>query len=297
VTLFERNRFKYGPQLSALGAIDHLHKTDAAFEVRAKVRDPLAVLRIGTETNAVGQHRLQYLKITPAKIHLLVHDDAGETLPHASAHDSRLVMVHAEAFLKCDCRCMRREALDTPAEFLAARKRKIVRVARVRGPGGPRQTGEAAIQMERRDVGERGRFWGALRQMQARVKDPCFPPILCADFERTIVPDGTWNCIRADTAQAVGYLLGISERSKHGLHTRGWKCGKEILQIESQHEMLAHMRRRKSDDRSSFDESVDGRMGRDPIEDRCSIQRCSSFSSRFGLSIRRTPPERLGCTW
>jgi hypothetical protein len=175
VTLFERNRFKYGPQLSALGAIDHLHKTDAAFEVRAKVRDPLAVLRIGTETNAVGQHRLQYLKITPAKIHLLVHDDAGETLPHASAHDSRLVMVHAEAFLKCDCRCMRREALDTPAEFLAARKRKIVRVARVYSTCGPRQTGEAAIQMERRDVGERGRCWGRPAASAGARKGPVLP--------------------------------------------------------------------------------------------------------------------------
>ena len=71
-----------------------------------------------------------------------------------------------------------------------------------------------------------------------------------------------------DEWQAVGYLLGISERSKHGLHTRGRKCGKEILQIESQHDVLAHMRRRKSDDRSSFDEPLDCRMRRDPIEDR-----------------------------
>jgi hypothetical protein len=116
VTLFERNRFKYGSQLPALGAIDHLHKTDPAFEVRAKVRDPLAVLRFGPETSAVGQHRFQYLKIAPTRINLLVHDDTGETLSYTSAHDSHLIMVHAEAFLKSNGRCMRREALDTAAE-------------------------------------------------------------------------------------------------------------------------------------------------------------------------------------
>ena len=104
--------------------------------------------------------------------------------------------------------------------------------------------------------------------MRPRVKNPCVPPILRVDFERTIFPHRTWNGVGAYAAQTVGYLLRISERSKKGLRPCGRKRWEEILQIEAQHDMLAHMRRRKSDNRASFDEPLGGRVGGDPIEDR-----------------------------
>src|SRR5579862_2414682 len=110
------------------------------------------------------------------------------------------MMIDAKAFLQRHCRCVRREALDDPAEVFAPGERKIVRVARVHCAGGPGQTGEATIQTERCNVRESGRSWGALRQVWSRIKVPCFPPTLCVDFQRPIFPDRTWRGVRADAA-------------------------------------------------------------------------------------------------
>src|SRR6266853_1291488 len=91
---FKLNRLKQLSQFQPFAPMDHLDEADAALQVRAKIREPLPVLRSGAETQAVGKCRFQYFQVDPAKIRLLIYDNAGEILPHAAAHDSGLVMVH-----------------------------------------------------------------------------------------------------------------------------------------------------------------------------------------------------------
>ena len=82
--------------------MDHLDKAYAAFQMRAEIREPLTILRFRTESDAVGQDRLQHLNGVSTEIELAIHYDPGEALSNASSHYPSLVMIDAEAFLEGD---------------------------------------------------------------------------------------------------------------------------------------------------------------------------------------------------
>ena len=54
-------------------------------------------------------------------------------LSHASTHDPRLAMIHAETFLDQDRGRVRRKMFHMPFEGFPAGKRQVIRVARVPG--------------------------------------------------------------------------------------------------------------------------------------------------------------------
>ena len=91
-------------------------------------------------------------------------------------------------------------------------------------------------------------------------------PLRRCDFQRASVPDRTGDGIGTDSAQTVGYLLRISERTKCGLRAGGWKCREKVFQIEAQNDVLVPVWAGKGHNRPSFDESMNGVVGRDAIE-------------------------------
>src|ERR1019366_635674 len=83
-------------QAPSLLRVDHLHKSHAPLKVRPKTRTPLAVLTLGSQSNAVGQHSLQPVEIASSNVWTLVGHESRSMLPHSLAHDPRLAMIHRE---------------------------------------------------------------------------------------------------------------------------------------------------------------------------------------------------------
>lgn len=57
------------------------------------------VLRGWAQTNAIRKGGLEAVKVVPNDIYVIIRDQAREVLPHTSAHDAGLSVVHPEAFL------------------------------------------------------------------------------------------------------------------------------------------------------------------------------------------------------
>lgn len=130
-----------GAEFGSALRVDAGDKGDATGEMRAKGGVGFAVLRVGSETNAVDEDRFQAVVVGADDIGVAVDDDACEKLADALAHDARLAVMRGETlFLKNrgNTSC---EARDAAFEFLVAGKSKVVGVA---GVGGACRSGESA---------------------------------------------------------------------------------------------------------------------------------------------------------
>ena len=249
--------------------IDRLDEPHSAFQVRAKAGVISAVLAVRTEPRAIGQCRFEQIEIRPLHIHVLVDDEAGQVLPHSLTHDARLAVVHGETVLKQDRGNMRGEPLDSPLEFLTARKSKIVRVTRVPRAGRFREPGQAAIESIRTEIRERGRCRRPLRQMRPAIQNTGFLRESPAKIAR--------RGVRTDASKQIGNRFGIPHRAKKSLNPRGSEGGKEVAQVHPQNDPLTHVRGGERPDRSAFEESVYRRMGRNPLQNLGQDLRCSFF--------------------
>jgi hypothetical protein len=99
---------------------------------------PRAILALGTEPHAIRKCGLESVVVSSDHIQVPVGDQSRQILPHALPHDSRLPMIHAEAFIvqnRGDVYC---EALDSSFQYFVSGERKIVGVPRVCGAYAPR---------------------------------------------------------------------------------------------------------------------------------------------------------------
>ncbi len=100
----------------ALGRVNRLHESHPAVQVRPKLRMSIAILALGTETNAVGQGGLEAIEVGPYDVHPLIGDQARQMLPHAMPHDARLAVMDGESFFVQNRGDMRGEALHAALE-------------------------------------------------------------------------------------------------------------------------------------------------------------------------------------
>ena len=91
--------------------------------------------RCSVQANAVGEDRLQPVKIGSPDTRMLIDHQARQVLPYALPHDARLAMIHPEPFFMQDRGHMRGEPLHTALKIFTARKRKIVGVPRIAARG------------------------------------------------------------------------------------------------------------------------------------------------------------------
>ena len=96
--LFPLDSVGYSAKTSALCRVDHLHKTHAALEVRAKLLMAGAILGGWTQPDAIRQRGFEAVEVSAYDVHVAVRDEPREVLPHPLPHDARLAVVHAEAF-------------------------------------------------------------------------------------------------------------------------------------------------------------------------------------------------------
>jgi hypothetical protein len=68
-------------------------------QVRPKMRMTRAILAFGTEPDAIRERGFESVVVTSNDIQVVVGDQACQMLPYALPHDSRLPMIHSEAFL------------------------------------------------------------------------------------------------------------------------------------------------------------------------------------------------------
>ncbi len=106
----------------------------------------------------------------------------------------------------------------------------------------------------------------ALGKVRARIQRLYVAPPSRADVERTFAEGRTRNGIRADAAQEIGDAFGIADSAKQSLDAGGGKCGEEVLQVEAQEHVFAGVGRGEGHDGAPFDESVNGGVGRNAIE-------------------------------
>src|ERR1700693_4241091 len=102
--------------------------------------------------------------------------------------------------------------------------------------------------------------------MRARVQGSRFVALEPVDLGRTAIPDIPRNGVRRDTTQAIGHALGITQRSKESLYTRGGKRWEEILQVQTQKHLFAGVRCGERCDGAPFDKSMDRGVCRNAIE-------------------------------
>ncbi len=91
-------------QPQSLLRINALCKCDAAFQMRAKVREIFAVLAVWTEPDAIRQRRLKLIEVAAHDIWVLIYYQPRQVLPHSAAHDSRLAVICGESFFQQDSR-------------------------------------------------------------------------------------------------------------------------------------------------------------------------------------------------
>jgi hypothetical protein len=62
----------------------------------------VAILALRTQSNTVGECRLETIKVGSHDIRALIGDKARQVLPHSLAHDARLAVMYGEALLYQD---------------------------------------------------------------------------------------------------------------------------------------------------------------------------------------------------
>src|ERR1700722_10681075 len=115
-------------QASSLLGMNAFDEAQPANQVFAKMGMSVAVLVSWPMAGAVGEYRLQQIKIRPPHIEALVGHQAREVLAHRLAHNARLAMVDGEALVLQDHRSVRSETLYRAMELFAAGEGEIVRV-------------------------------------------------------------------------------------------------------------------------------------------------------------------------
>ena len=143
---------------------------DAAGQMRAEVGDPIAVLLVRAESDAVAQRRLEPVVIVPRHVGHLIDDDARGALADTLSHDARLVVMDGETLLDRGRRDVDREPADRPRERVAAGEDQVVGVSGVMGFRRTGQSGEPGIESEHGEVGQRRRGRGALRQVRTTIQ-------------------------------------------------------------------------------------------------------------------------------
>jgi hypothetical protein len=145
--------------------VDHLNEGDSPVEMAAIVVVAVSILALGTESNAVGQCRLQAIEVVAGNVQTLVHHHSGKSLANALPHDARLAMVHRESFLHGGRTHVKLESSGDALKIAVPRERKIVGITRIDGLSGVRQAVQPAIHPIGAEVGKRRRCGCALRQM------------------------------------------------------------------------------------------------------------------------------------
>ena len=98
------NPFKDCTQAFGFDRVDHLHESNTALEMCAKLGMAFAILALRPQPNTVGEGRLKPVEVSAPYIRSLIHHQTGEMLPHALAHDASLAMMNLETFLQQDSR-------------------------------------------------------------------------------------------------------------------------------------------------------------------------------------------------
>ena len=234
--------------------------------MRSKAGMGRAVLSLGAQTNTVVESGLELVEVGPHDVDAFVCDQSRQALPYALTHDPRLAVVHAETLFEHNGPDVGGEPLDAALKRFAARKREVVGVARILGPGRPRKPSQPAIHTIGTNISQRRRWWRALRQVRACMEDARLLNMRSIGVAGSGVPDMARHGIGADASQQIGHRFGVTQHSENSLNARASDGGKEILQVHLQDDALAHVRRQEGLDRPAFDEPVGGGMRRDLVD-------------------------------
>ncbi len=124
LNLLERSK-----QLAPALGMQLSHKSNPTAQVRMEIGVLVAVLFLRTVFDAVVDHCFQLVILVAADTGPRIHYNAGQLLPNALTHESRLARVDFKAFLQGDACDVDLEAPGTTLQELAAGKCQIIGIA------------------------------------------------------------------------------------------------------------------------------------------------------------------------
>jgi len=125
-------------------------------EMSTKVGHVVAILARGTMPDTVRENRFELVKIVAWNIRMHIHDHTSHSLAFAMTHQASLRPLEREALFGGDERHATRDSAACTAEFLATRECEIIRIPRVTGSTGCRETREPAVEAIGDQIGQRG---------------------------------------------------------------------------------------------------------------------------------------------
>jgi hypothetical protein len=216
----------------------------------------------------VVKDRLEALVLGACHVGVDVDDDAADRLTDAGSERDRLVGVQREPLVARD---PGDELVERPpARPRRARERQVVGIARVAHPERRGEPGQPPVEAERREVGQRGRGRGALRQVRrgqrpAEREAPSRRPRLHAPG--ALLPHRERDRVGAQPGERVRDAGAVAGLQEDAVHPAGGDRREEIPQIPAQHHGVAGVQRGVADDRAPRGEAVRGIVRGDPVED------------------------------
>src|SRR5262245_57342855 len=135
---------------------------DLSREVSPKVGMLVAVLLLNTLPHAVRQDRLEPVAFCSRYVWARIDNYARDRLTAAAAQNARLAVVEGKPLFQRNHSNKMFEPARAACQLGTTGESEIVGVTRVGGVEIRRETGEAAVEAVRDQVGQRGRGWRAL---------------------------------------------------------------------------------------------------------------------------------------
>ena len=92
---------------------------------------PFTILRSWSKANAVVQDRFQSIVFIAANIGMSIEHHSHQLLANSLPHEPRLAQVEFKSFLQRDRADFNFKPAHGLFQFLAARKRQVIRIARI----------------------------------------------------------------------------------------------------------------------------------------------------------------------
>src|SRR5665213_3261986 len=163
--VFPRYPVKNAPQFRAARGMNRSDMRDFSGNMSAKIGMTVAILRCRAVADAVGQNRLEAVKLGPADVRSDVDNDAGDMLTNAGSHHPRLAVIQRKAFFMSDNSDKRLDALPRACQVCVSRECQVVGIACVNGAGGRCDSEQSSIKPPGSKIRQRRRCRRALRQV------------------------------------------------------------------------------------------------------------------------------------
>ena len=129
----------------------------------------VSILRLGPRPSRVVESRLQRLELPPLHVRVVIDDQACQSLPLTGSADRGLERIDPKTLFGDDVG----DGAEEPVQRLVAAtarpgESEVVGIARVSSASCSGQARQAAVETERRQVGDRRRGRGALGQVWVR---------------------------------------------------------------------------------------------------------------------------------